>query len=376
MSLNLSGVRTFQSRGRTTHVAWDGLEIQKEFYLDPFGSAPAVVEALQGSVFQDDDKQWKRRIPAIDPYYDNCFCNEARIDHIDSQKKSITISTDLEFAPGLAEAAVPNVDNYRRFMAQVNTVRDIPAGGCFITASYRPLLSAYLPEILPSFTEEQKQLARSPMFDWIDPQWVPGFETVPWPDGLAAVFRHGVTGIPVLHSVPPSSAKPIVVPVIEFTIRRLLIGAVPWNTINRLNMVVNDSTWPGDNWPQVRFRKLFPKGTLRFEGAEVLEHYSPATPGGFWFELIYHFRWLSLEDFSLVHDDTGLQRGRTVTWNHVLISPDAGLLGSLGLTTRDAGWYHASKLDLLNWAPWLGGDTIGPIYNLGLFDPLFDLQST
>ncbi len=373
MSLDLSGITKLESRSRTVHVAWDGLEIQREFHVIPFGSGPAFVEALQGSVFREPDGQWVRRLPAVDPFYSYCYCNEARIDQIDPAKESIGVSPSLDLHIDENEPVIPNVVNYERVMTAVNETKEEAAGGCFVHASYRPLISAYTP---PS--EGALELHRSRMFDWIDPQWLPGFKTVAWPDGMGVIVRHWITGLPAGVSLPEGVADQVTVPISEFSVRRLLIGNVPWDTISGLSNCVNSSDWPVTNAigaDHIRFKELFKKGTLKFDGAEIVEHYSPASLDGFWYEIIYHFQWLHLEEPNVYGTDGRIDPRGIVTWNHVLITPDQGILDKLGVLRSDPGWYIVEKFDLANWAPWLFGSTAGTLYKSVNFDQLFDLQA-
>ncbi len=383
MSLDLTSLRSIAHRSRTTHIAWDGLEVQKQFYVDPFTVAPAVVEALQGSVFQEADKTWVRRLPAVDPYYPYCYCNEALIDQVDPEKQSMAISPALGVVVDEDEPDIPNVINYDRLMSKVNTVGEEAAGGAFITAHYRPLISALVPPLAVSAdpgpaAEAAFALQDSKMFDWIDPQWLPGVKTVAWPDGMGVIVRHGFTGLPAAIRLPKGVADQVTVPITEFSIRRLLVGRIPWKTISSISNCVNHVDWPTNvtsGEGNIRFEGLFKEETLKFDGAEIVEHYSPASDGGFWYEIIYHFQWLHLEEPNVYDANGRLDPRGVVTWNHALVTPEVGLLGAVGLTKRDPGWYIVNKFDLANWAPWAFGSVAGTLYKIAPFDQLFDLQA-
>ena len=387
---DLSKVTKWESRSRTVHSHWDGLEVQRVFRMRPFSEAYQVQAALEGSVYRETTtSDWTRRLPARDAYYPDCYCNETRIDHVDPQKDSISFSPSIRWSRFLAtkDAETQLLD----FLERTRLVGEQPAGGAFLTASYRPLVSAYIPQVSPGDPDSQpSDLERSKMFDWIGPTFTPGAKSIPWPLGLGVQ----VAGFqPFSAHVPPDAANPVHVPTHGFTIRRLLVGKIPWKTINALTNTVNSGLLPsegmtaanmleGPGWPYRENRAtttlpLFPPGTLRFDKCEVKNHYSPIAAHQHWHELTYHFSWLCLSSKN-VHDAAGLDLTALgglapVTWNHVLMRPTK-------LTDKaPVGWYFVQKYS--PWTivrlPFIRNVTVadGPIYGPSDFDTLFDLQA-
>lgn len=391
---NLSAVTEWESRGRTAHSHWDGVEVQRIFHMRPYSQAHQVAAALEGSVYYEADgggSRWVRALPARDPYCPECYCNEVRIDHVDPQKDSISFSPSIRWSRFIVKKS-PEAQ-VAHFLERTRLVGEEPAGGAFLTASYRPLVSAYRPFVSPGDEEEgpsEYELAKQ--FDWIEPRFMPGNLTVPWPEGLNCNSSRTIQQ-PFIAQVPPETAKPIHLPVHEFTIRRLLVGSIPWQTINWLTNTVNagvktyesvGEALSGWGWPyrEDQNRTDLPRflpGTLRFDKCEVVDHYSRTAANNKWFELIYHFSWLCFQDHN-VYDRNGylLNGGNLtdVTWNHVLMSPSHFLKHS------PFGWYFVFKSKVVNWrVAWSPFVTKiirgqGPLYAPGDFDALFDLQST
>jgi hypothetical protein len=353
---DLSAVRVFQSRGRTTHTH--------------------LLEALQGSVYKNEANEWKRLLPARDPYYEFCFCNEARIDHVDPEKQSISVSPELDF-----DIVRPNVgdapkDNHNSWMTAVNSQRDTPAGGCFITASYRPLITAFKPPAVDLKPNEPgwhaaKNDNDSPAFDWLDPQWNPTVHTLPWPTGFTFVHLKPF-GFPDNLPLDAKIAQPMAMPVVEFSIRRMLVGEPPWDLIEKLANTVNQADFPSilnTNLPTCK------KGTLRFDNMEVLEHYSSLVPGQMWFEIVYHFSWLVMTD-SPVYDENGIiDPEGTITWNHVFMNVEAIDASIPRDIPAGLQWRVVSKLgtDWIPFVPGVGQKQLGPLYSFANFGPLFEL---
>lgn len=372
--IDLTGIEKFETRGKTVHSHYDGREIQRTFHLlgdvipgrtppARYQKAPDVVEAMLGSVTREvEGDKWTRHFPAQDPEYPQCYCNEVKVRqiHPDAISKSPTLGLG-----NLAAETTPEA-RYAKFMQQVNGVQDNPAGGCFLTASYRPLMSAYRPS--PSDPHESD----GRIFDWIDPHFTPGVRTGPWPDGLQIATRTKAVSV-WTPSVPDEVAQPVNIPITEFTIKRLLVGEVPYTLLDRLLNSVNDRSWPV---PANQYTiPLFPKGTLRFDNYKVANHYSPASGGGLWYELVYHFSWMNLLD-SPVFGEEGqlLDKGgyANVTWNHVLVRPAVPLTG--GIVLKDLGWYFIMKIRYPDWQEAVGKGTVGPLFSFADLDPLFMLN--
>jgi len=382
---DLREIKKLECRGRTTHSHWDGVEIQREFYIEPFASGPAVLEALQGSVWQDEgDKKWYRLLPAYDPYHPHCFCNEARMVHIDPERDSITISPGLDVGMDrnpLGDIAIDN-KNHFHFIEQTSTTEEKAAGGCFIHATYRPLVTGYVVNINPFWTADERNAALSPSFDYIDPRFKPMIHTVPWPDGLRAI--RGTAAGPRGFSVELNQGQPLRIPVNEFTIKRLLVGQVPWNMLRRTVNGVNGSKWPDPVGHLAMTGKFtlptFPRGTLRFDDFEVIPHYSRLQSHTVWYELVYHFSWLNYKDIHVFNKHGGLEERDAnglsdVTWNHLLTVPPVGAVGFWGLLgANDAGWFYVVKADLANILPWAAFSAVGPVHKYFNFADLFNLD--
>lgn len=376
--IDLTGIEKFETRGKTVHSHYDGREIQRIFHVlgdiipgqkpSPcparYQKAPDVVEAMLGSVTQEvEGGNWTRHFPAQDPEYPQCYCNEVKVGQIDP--RAIASSPTLALR-NLAVELTPEA-RYAKFMQQVNSVQDNPAGGSFLTASYRPLISGYKPEYSRHELEGR-------IFDWIDPHFTPAVRTVPWPDGMEVVVQEktSLPGKPGTWGagVPEEVGQPVNVAVLEFTVKRLLLGEVNHSLLDPLLNTVNDSSWPiipvRYNIPQ------FPKGTLRFDSYDVVNHFSPSSPGGFWYELVYHFLWMNLKDKPVFGEEgqrSGIDGWGDVTWNHVLMRPDAWLRAK-----GDLGWYFVAKIKGPEWSPTEGHTLVGPIYAFADFDPLFMLN--
>ena len=320
---NVPHLETMESRGRTNHVHWDGCEVQRQFYINHYRAAPDVCAALLGFVLRETTQAgglvYRRYLPAFDPYYNQIlFCNEARWDHVD--QKAISNSTPLAAtAEGLEQTAA-----YHRFMAGASVVPERAEGGAFITASYRPLISAY------TVSNRDRQ------FDYMDPILTPGVSTIPWPDGLQIVKDGRILGINA-DTLSQEAADPIAIPLIEFTVRRMFLGKIPYVTWNIHLNKVNYLPWPsvpaGEGWPWTI--PQFPAETLRFDSYKVTSHWSQSSTLNLWYEVEFHFSWRSYVDYP-VFGLNGENLGRQwVTWNHVFINP----------LDADLGWYRVIRKD-------------------------------
>jgi len=342
-----------ECRGRTSHVHWDGAEVQRLFYVNHYKAAPEVCEGLLGFVLRDGNK-YRRFLPASDPYYDQIlYCNEARWDHVDGDKKSISNSPAIG-TPG----RVPTLAAYHYYLGRdtvkgkLNTVAELAEGGAFITATYRPMISGYtgLYGVLDA-------AGRDRQFDFMSPTLTSGTQTVPWPDGFEILKRFNIGGLANADEVSADVVDPYTIPLIEFSIRRMFLGKVPYRTFDRMLNRVNHEAWPpgqpnADQWPYSI--PQFPAETLRFDSYEETRHWSQSSEKNKWHEVKLNFSWRNHYSLDVHHLDTALllEGEQPVTWNHIFINPFGA----------DLGWYpifrnrntHTTKL-----------------YFLGNFDTLF-----
>jgi len=368
----LVGIEEFESRGSTVHTHYDGREIQRTFYLKPANMAPAVVGAMQGSVAVTEEGVVHRLFPARDPDYPECYCNEVKVNDVDPRAIAHSDSLQLSF-PVLDDLEPPN--RHERFMVNLNRIPDSPAGGCFLTASYRPLITGWQPtdEFLLSSSTDQR-------FDWITPHFTPTVRTVPWPDGLQ-IGTSQTDPTLFTPTVPDEVAQPLNIPVIEFTVKRLLVDKPRFDLLNRLLNHVNLGLWPTP-WPKTSFGRYegipqFPSGTLRFDSYEVIEHASPFPASPVWYELVYHFSWICIKT-SPVYNEHGALSGANgydnVTWNHVFMRPMIPHISIINkLVPGKLGWYFVMKAKRVDWT--IGATQVrGPLYHSSDFDPLFMLN--
>lgn len=392
----LSGIETFESRGSTVHTHYDGREIQRIFYLKPASMAPAVIAAMQGSVVSGqgiDGATVHRLFPARDPYYDECYCSEVKMTYVDpraiAESDSLKLNHPVLFTPD------PEF-RHRIFMQKLNDIKDTPAGGCFLTASYRPLITGWKPG---QSLEGEFESAIDQRFDWVNPHFTPTVRTVPWPDGFRIATGATVGGLTAgwTATVPDEVAEPVNIPVIEFTVKRLFVAKPEFGLLNALMNTVNKEAWPNAQGAAASMGTYknsipqFPPGTLRFDSYEIIEHASPVPAGPVWYELVYHFSWLSLVDkpvFNNLGDLSGDNGLAVVTWNHVLMRPLTPITGQ-PIRGLPLGWYYVMKTQQPDWlvdhlltitigAPLLMlfdiRLTVGPLYSFADFDPLFKLN--
>lgn len=328
--------REVESRGRTSHVHWDGCEVQRQFYVNHFQAAPDVCEALLGFVLRAGDS-YVRYLPAFDPIYNQIlYCNEARWDHVDGDKKSISAAAAI----GGAAGEVPALDAYNHFKIMVNAVGEdkvtvtdeglivegVP-GGAFITASYRPLISGYHPQRYQNILTAAD---RDKQFDYMDPIFTAGTQTVPWPHGVVFV-KDGILGGINADDVPAELADPITIPLIQFSVRRMFLGKTPHRALGNLLNKVNHEVWPAEEfselvWPYTFSQ--FPAETLRFDSYEEIRHWSQSSDLNKWHEVKLNFSWRHFYDTGL-RDRTGqrVTGVNPVTWNHVFAHPFDEFLG-------------------------------------------------
>ena len=350
-----------QQMGRTHHSGSSGIEIVEKFYVEQYDRFQSVQRALQGRVVKNGDT-WTRVAPMRDPYVRNCYCNEVQIDFADLDQ---TCSM-----PGLDSAGATNIAD--QLQNQHVTFQDGSAGA-ILTAHYRPLITAWRPGKSDNPDEDQDPLTvenAQRIWDWMDPVFTPGIMQFPWPGGLHAAVDHPRFNT---RDIPVEAARPIAVPVSDLSIKRILVGEVPWGAIAQLAQVVNDKTWPVDKSPAARGLGLsFPPETLKFIDADVTNMLD--AEGNRWHEIILNFKWIH-ETANRRFDEDGKISPGPVTWNHVFARPN-------GFIT---GWYRVFRSGTKNItlfgipfnADFLfaGEDTSeGPIHRTGNFDNLFKLN--
>ncbi len=341
------------STGRVHRSSSSGMTTQRKFDVDPFKDWLEVAHAAQGSV-TGSPGNWTRTLPAKDPYVETNYCNEVRVD---LEHPDLLCSSDK---------LGPDGGTIKERLELTPESPTEGAAGAKLTATYRPLITSN-PD------------AESPHhpFDWMNATFNPGFVQVPWPEGLFAAVKidpgaflggagaAGVIDFLAAVALPKDLALPISVPVIDFSIRRILVGEPPWETINALAGKVNAGAFPrpANDLP------TFPAQTLLFDDVDVINRLD--AKGNRWYELVYNFRWIKLYD-EFVVDKDGNGKPDWVTWNHALMRP-------WWLGAKRLGWYSVHRRENLSDVPFkvniiqLSG---GPLYTLGDdFMPLFDLNS-
>ncbi len=166
-------------------------------------------------------------------------------------------------------------------------------------------------------------------------------------------------------------ASTIAIPVIDFTIRRLLVGEPPYEQIELKAGHVNRSTWPADK--NFRLPQFQPE-TLKFESADITNRYSARGDKHRWYEITYHFTWLNYWSYP-VYKANGVpyEKYHPITWNHVLFRPRT----KVPFAAFNSAWYYVRKRKTIET---LGLEfnifTIdeGPLYGSVHFDDLFKLN--
>ncbi len=291
-----------QQLDRVVHTTSTGIEVTRQFYVEPYHEHRGLIFRLQGSVIGGG-----RRPPAHDPYIRNCYCNETLTTYA---AKEVLASSD---------ALSKNVGVDVNEQLKVREEPDEGLAGALVTAHYRPLLTAW--------TSSDPFKPDTDEWDWIDPIVKPGVRMLPWTGGLYVQTEAGT------RSVPPETANPITVPVDDITIRRLFLSKVPWQAIDGLKGAVNTERFPPANHAAFGGFADCESRTLKFEGADV--HNMLDTAGNRWFELTYHFKHLGHAS-GIVYAFDGTERpDAAVTWNHVFTSPTA-----LKVIKGKTGWYE------------------------------------
>ena len=331
-----------QQLSRILHVTNSGIDIRREFYVEPYESHPEVIKTLLGWV--DDDGT--RHRPARDTHIRNCYCNEAVVHFADQDA--------MASSPGLDVKVEPPNDT---LIKKLENVREAPiegSAGATITAHYRPLITAW-----KSADPEQPDIKE---FDYLDPKYTPGIRQVPWPPGLFVKW-------PLLPGnntweVPDSVATPIGVPITDVSIRRILVKTPPWDAIKKCAFATNKGVWPvpGSDLSKGGLPR-FEERTLKFQSADVSNMID--SEGHRWHEVTLNFKWMHFPDTVCTFQ--GIYKQDWVTWNHVLMRP-AGC---------QTAWYEVSRaldLNLFGFRlPQMPGAQVssGYLYNGVDFDELF-----
>ncbi len=309
---------------RRVQTTSTGMRIERAFSFEPYESFPAVLEALQGTVKQDETGEWKRTLPARDPYIKNCFCNECHLvmpgdDYALTTSKSIQVAVDKN-----------GIKTKRSLKEKLEVEKEKPVDGGVgghVVAIYRPLITA---RIAPENDTKPENA-----FDWIDPTFSPVLKQIPWPDGFF-IITGAFAGRN--KSVPRETGLPIHIPVIEFSIRQLLVGEPNWDGIDAAAGCINASDFPLKfaGFTKTTLPNML-RGQLKFEAPEVVNRMDAA--GNRWYEVTYNFSWLRYGDTG-VHDEEGneLPGMQPVTWNHVFMRPSF-----FGFAANKLGWYHVLR---------------------------------
>lgn len=354
-----------QTHGRTHNSSYSGMEIVRKFHVPKWSDFLSVQRALHGRV-EGGTGNWTRTPPLRDTYIKTAYCNETQVDFAHpnspttipslSDKGAVTIKAQLE--------------------NQEETLQKGTAGAV-VTAHYRPLITAWRPS-KSNKPDEDAELTGEDLqrvWDWMDPVFVPGVKLFPWPAGLHFAVDGKLLGLIDIKSkdIGTESASPLAVPVSSISIKRILVGEVPWGAIAQLGEVINEEDWPEKGSPPARGLGLvFPARTLKFIDADVTNMID--AEGVRWYEIVLNFTWLHAVTLTL-HDEKGelVQGGGPVTWDHQFARPSG----------FPVGWYEVFRNGTLN----LGGFSVewtlpgqaqllqeGNLHTHGNFDNLFKLN--
>lgn len=303
-----------ESRNRVDDISPSGIEVQRTFYLNKYKYWQTVVSKMEGHVDTDKDGKHTRVLPVKDEYT-NTFWNQVRVVPADSDGSSHADSVDAVIDINkIDEDAEAGMDNWSNVRNGVANYKEDFEGGAFITGIYRPIFSAWVGTADGGVER---------FFDWLDPTFTPGSFTVPWVDGLrwsSEEFSKG--GLQVMG---PEVVAPIVVPTMQFSIRRsLLIDFDPlWNS---LLGKVNKDVWTPKNTNLMRFDAE----TLRYD-SWYPEMKINSNSNRTW-DVIFTFTHLKMIDW-LVQGKEGKFFADSVTWQHVLMHPrkKVSIQDSIGL---------------------------------------------
>lgn len=350
-----------QITGRNVHTSNSGIEIIREFNVEPYSHYPQVLKELQGYIKDD-----KRVPPAQDPYIDVCYCTEARAEQW--HEDQMTTSENLEVISRAVNDGIQKVTRVPAFtnppserirkLLQMN--REEPeegTAGARITAIYRPLVTAWDSDDGPSSR-----------WDWLDPIVEPGVREIPWPLGLS--IRADAVG-PDVRTVPNSVANPLRVSIDDVYVRRILVPKIPNDKIQQAVGCLNRETFPVKGTPPADGASGFPQcrpRTLLFVGAKVQNMMD--SDGHRWFEIRYHFQHL-IHWSTILMDNVGNPGEGWVTWNHVFIRPYGAKLGWYPVHQNEQRELTVLKT-LTDMLPFMQLRA-GLLMNEANFSPLFEL---
>jgi hypothetical protein len=332
-----------QQLDRVQHATSSGMEITRQFYVEPYSAFQEVVFRLQGSVVGG-----ARRPPMRDPYVRNAYCNETLVSYAD---KRVAASSD-------ALSKDVGDDTTKQLEAKQEPAEGL--AGALITAHYRPIVTAWKSSD-PTEPDDQQ-------WDWVDPKFKPGVRMIPWPAGLFIRTEALVT-----RGIPSESSSPIAVAIHDFTIKRLFLSEIPWGAIAAAKGTINQGVFPRAGHETNGQLPVFIHNTLKFEGAETTNMMD--TAGNRWYEVLYHFKWIQQPAGVLINAAGDEVIGDPwVTWNHVFMNPSI-----FGLQGRTA-WYEvfrgqATEIPFLKIfginIPFLAVEG-GPLFNQADFMGLFE----
>ncbi len=340
---------TVEQLDRTVHNSTSGIEIVREFYVEPYDAHQQVQKALHGYIKEDGD-DITRIPPAADPYIANCYCVESRAVLADPRV--------MASSPTLGDPDNP-------FKAAGTEKKPEPnegLAGALVTAHYKPLITAYLNE-----DGTPSQSGESSMWDWLNPRVVPGVREIQWPLGLHINAK--AIGFDC-RSVPDDVANPLFISVDDVYVTRTMVPTIPREAIQQAEGCVNTETFPPTGEPCGSDRGGFPScrpHTLRFIGATVKNMLD--VEGKRWYEIEYHFQRISHWSRQVMND-AGEPGEDWVTWNHAFMRPIGARLGwyPVYLTFQRAPIKVTNVLkDMLPWLQLWGGRMMNECNFYGLF---------
>jgi hypothetical protein len=372
-------VHTLECVERVVLATDEGTEIIRTFFLDPYESHPWLISVLLGAVTPDpnDNTKWVRRLPAHDSYVPECYCTEARVvaTHSDAMAGSPPIGKGViggghSVQDGLdAVQGTLNKESPRGHVRIVEPYRDVSDAGCFVRAVFRPIIYEKVLQGTPfKFTP-------SP-FDFVDPLKLPLPKTVSC--GMQLKYTLGK----ILNANVGTEGF-VTQPFEQFTIRRLMVGKVPENTIAKLAGKINVNTFTIGNLS-------FPPETLRFDNCEVVKRAVPYIDGSLnvWYDLLYVFTQNLI--FDEYWDTAGNDYGgpQYVGWNCILgcplmpvlglpiaLSTARGFIKSVPLSYYPVGW-KSQVFNTDSYRPLYLYDTDSKAGTANGFADLFDPAST
>lgn len=379
--MSLSDIQVFEHRTRVDHTSNEGHESHRTFYVEPYKCFIDVLQAMEGKVVQDPATgDWVRTSPAVDSYLPGVLA-ETRITPVDSDGVHLTLEMDWPAAkqkvidehggklpvPGQAEqhpGAVTEEDYATALKALTEGFEEF-AAGALITGIYRPIVSSYVTD-----------LTDPKAFDYLDVTVAPGSMTLPWLQGLR--YAPGlITDSKHWAPLDEKIVSPIVIPTMEITIRRSLVGQLRAGIWNQFLGKVNDADW------NTEFGMSFPAETVRFDSWEPV---SRQNINGFYWDILLNFTSINYTGQTVQKTDGSWAATAPVTWNHVMkpISAwDTPIEFSAVLSgfahTDDVAWYRPIRTQeavaIFGLVP-LRPEPAGWLYPVmtTTFDRLFDLN--